>query len=44
MNFAKEYGKEKAYNDAIFKAFYQEEKNIGDLAVLAEIAQSIGFR
>lgn len=43
FHFAKVQGKEKEYNDMIFKAFFQEEKNIGELSVLSEIARQIGL-
>lgn len=43
FHFAKAHGKAKEYNDKIFRAFYQEEKNIGKLDILSDIAGQIGL-
>lgn len=41
--YAEEHGLENAYHDAVFAAQFQEEKNINDPQVLAEIAVQIGL-
>ncbi|WP_128659009.1 DsbA family oxidoreductase [Paenibacillus sp. 598K] len=41
--YAKEHHKAKEYNDRLYKAFFQEEKNIGDLDVLAALAAEVGL-
>lgn len=43
FHFAKAHGKEKEYNNKIFIAFFQEEKNIGELNVLVDVAKQIGL-
>lgn len=46
MLFARQKGGDAvadAYNDAVFRAFFVDSKNIGDLAVLSQIAESIGL-
>lgn len=43
FHFAAERGKGKEYNDRVFKAFFQEEKNIGDLEVLTALAVEVGL-
>lgn len=43
FHFAKAHGKAKEYNDKIFTAFFQEEKNIGQLDVLVDVAKQIGL-
>ncbi|WML32575.1 DsbA family oxidoreductase [Clostridium sp. OS1-26] len=43
LHFAKEQGKEKEYNDRVFKAFFQEEQDIGNIDVLTKIAAEIGL-
>lgn len=41
--FAEEHGFGNEYHDAVFAAQFQEQKNINDLQVLAELAQQIGL-
>jgi predicted DsbA family dithiol-disulfide isomerase len=41
--YAKEKGKANEYNDRMLRAFFQEEKNIGDVDVLTELAAEIGL-
>ncbi len=41
--FAKKKGKFDKFHEAIFKANFEEGKNIGDMDVLLEIAQSVGL-
>lgn len=41
--FAKEHGKGGEYVHAVFSAFFQRSENIGDAAVLAAIASSVGL-
>lgn len=41
--FAREHGKEKEYHSRIFKAFFVEEQDIGDLSVLVQLAEEIGL-
>ena len=41
--FAKEKGCEKAYHDAVYSARWLEGKDIGDEAVLGEIAEKCGL-
>jgi predicted DsbA family dithiol-disulfide isomerase len=41
--FAKANGKANEYNDRIFRAFFQEEQDIGDIDVLTELAGEVGF-
>ncbi|MDQ0217446.1 DsbA family protein [Peribacillus cavernae] len=43
FQYAKEKGKASVYNDRMLRAFFQEEKNIGDIAVLTELAAEIGL-
>ncbi len=43
FQFAKEHGKANAYNHRIMKAFFQEEKDIGDIDVLTELAIEVGL-
>ncbi len=38
LQFAKAKGRADAYNDAVFRAFFQEGRDIGDLDVLIDIA------
>ncbi len=42
-HFANEYGKGVEYNRLVFKAFFQEEKDIGNVNVLTGIAGRIGL-
>jgi predicted DsbA family dithiol-disulfide isomerase len=41
--FARETGKFDAFHRALFQAFFQEGRDIGDLAVLRELATSVGL-
>ncbi|WP_299702323.1 DsbA family oxidoreductase [uncultured Pontibacter sp.] len=41
--YAKEQGKGEAYTHRMFTAFFQEEKNIGDIEVLTKLAGEIGL-
>ena len=41
--FAEAQGVGDAYHDAVFRAYWQEAKNIGDLDVLAEVATAVGL-
>lgn len=41
--FAKEHGKGSEYQHRVFTAFFQEEKNIGEMDVLVEIAKEVGL-
>jgi len=41
--FAKAHGKANAYYDRVADAFYQEERDIGNIEVLAELAGEIGL-
>jgi predicted DsbA family dithiol-disulfide isomerase len=43
FHFAKEFGKEKEYNDRVYKAFYQEDQNIGEIDILAKLAAEVGL-
>lgn len=43
FHYANEYGKGKEYNDKVFKAFYQEERNIGDIEVIVSLLNELGF-
>ncbi len=43
FQFAKEQGLGDAYNDRMFRAFFQEELNIGEIEVLTELAGEIGL-
>lgn len=42
-HFAKENGKAKEYNDRVYKAFFQEDKNIGEVEVLTALAKEVGL-
>lgn len=42
-HYAKEHGRGKEYNDRVFRAFYQEDKNIGEIDVLSDLAFEIGL-
>ena len=42
-HYAKKNGKAKEYNDRVFKAFFQEDKNIGEISVLKKLAKDIGL-
>ena len=41
--YAEAQGKGIEYHDAVFRAYWQRANNIGEIEVLAEIAQSIGL-
>ncbi|ASB91313.1 DsbA family oxidoreductase [Bacillus sonorensis] len=43
FHFAKEHGKAKEYNDRVYRAFFQEEQNIGDIEVLTKLAKEAGL-
>jgi predicted DsbA family dithiol-disulfide isomerase len=43
FQFAKEHGLGDAYNDRMFRAFFQEELNIGDVDILTEQAGEVGL-
>jgi predicted DsbA family dithiol-disulfide isomerase len=43
FQFAKERGKGKEYVEAVFQAFWQEGKDIGNVDVLASIAEEVGL-
>ena len=43
LEFAKGHGKADEYNDAVFRAFFQQSRDIGNPDVLAEIAQEVGL-
>ncbi|TPG85654.1 DsbA family oxidoreductase [Brevibacillus laterosporus] len=42
-HFAKEQGMGTEYNNRVFKAFFQEEQNIGEIEVLVKLAGEIGL-
>lgn len=41
--YAKEKGAEEIYNDLIYRAYFMDEKDIGDIEILSELAESIGL-
>lgn len=41
--FARENGKGNEYNSRIFRAFFQEEQNIGDVDILTRLAEDVGL-
>ena len=41
--YAEALGKGPQYHDAVFRAYWQRANNIGDVAILSEIARSIGL-
>lgn len=43
LQYAKEHGKENEYTDRLFRAFFQEEQDIGRLDVLAALAGEVGL-
>lgn len=43
FHFAKEYGKEKEYNNKVFNAFFYEKKDIANLDVLLNLCEEIGM-
>lgn len=42
--FAQSYGKDEEYNDLVYKAYFMEEKDIGDIEVLTSIAGKAGLQ
>ena len=43
FQFAKEKGLGEKYNDRMFRAFFQEELDIGDVAILTKLAGEVGL-
>ncbi len=43
FRFADEHGRGDDYNAAVFTAFFQAERNIGDIDVLVDIARQVGL-
>jgi predicted DsbA family dithiol-disulfide isomerase len=43
LEFAKDHGKADEYNDAVFRAFFQQSRDIGRIDVLADIAKEVGL-
>ncbi len=43
LEFAKDHGKSDEYNDAVFRAFFQQGRDIGSVEVLADIARQAGL-
>lgn len=43
LQFAKAHGQDNAYSDRIFRAFFQEEQDIGHIDVLTKLAGEIGL-
>ena len=43
LEFAKDHGRANEYNDAVFRAFFQQSRDIGSVDVLAEIAKEVGL-
>lgn len=43
FHFAKEQGKGNDYNHRVMAAFFQDEKDIGDIDVLTQIAKEVGL-
>ncbi len=41
--YAKKQGRHEAFHDAVFRAYWQEGKNIGDIKVLQWIAKGVGL-
>lgn len=41
--FAESHGVGDAYNKAVFRAYWQDAQNIGDLSVLGAIAEAVGL-
>jgi predicted DsbA family dithiol-disulfide isomerase len=44
FQYAKEHGKANEYNHRVMKAFFQEEKDIGEIDVLTELAIEVGLQ
>jgi len=43
LEFAKDQGKGDEYNDAVFRAFFQQSRDIGRIDVLVDIAKEVGL-
>jgi predicted DsbA family dithiol-disulfide isomerase len=43
LEFAKDHRKADEYNDAVFRAFFQQNRDIGRLDVLANISNEVGL-
>jgi predicted DsbA family dithiol-disulfide isomerase len=43
LEFAKDQGKGNEYNDAVFRAFFQQSRDIGRVDVLADVAKEVGL-
>lgn len=43
LEFAREHGKDQAWVDAVYQSHFTERKNIGDMTVLLDVAESIGL-
>ena len=43
LEFAKDQGKGDEYNDAVFRAFFQQSRDIGRIDVLSDIANEVGL-
>lgn len=41
--FAKERGRGDAYSDAVYRAYFIDERDIGQISVLADLAQGVGL-
>lgn len=43
LEYARDRGKADEYNNAVFRAFFQQGRDIGNIDVLADIAQGVGL-
>lgn len=43
LEYAKDHAKADEYNDAVFRAFFQQSRNIGEVDVLTDIAAGVGL-
>lgn len=43
FQYAKEHGKGNAYTDRMFRAFFQEDLNIGEIEILTQLAGELGL-
>ena len=43
LQYAREHGKGDDYNNAVFRAFFQQSRDIGNLDVLTEIAKEVAL-
>lgn len=43
FQYAREHGKAREYNSRVLRAFFQEERDIGDIGQLTELAAEIGL-